>query len=226
MITSSGGARKLAHVRRLAGPVGHRADVAEPLLLLELADRGLEGRVVGLGPLGERRVPRAVHPDQSRHLDLPLGSSRWMVRRLPSRSDQVSGQGAISAVPGHTQPFVRLGRRSRRIFMRVNSRCGPCGGRAPPVQLAGIKRSGGRRRSRARRTTRDARVSGHPSPWQRTRTWEPRGARTASKSMLVPGCVTLPATVTIGNGLSSRGNPGPFELGGGAAPAAGSAGGW
>jgi len=60
-------ARQLAHVRRLAGPVRDRADIAERLLLAELPHRVREGGVVLRRPLGERRVPGPVHANESCH---------------------------------------------------------------------------------------------------------------------------------------------------------------
>src|SRR5215204_3039230 len=58
---------KLAHMRGLARPVWHRADVAKPLLIAKLAHRRLERGVVRRRPLGKRRMTRLVHPDESCH---------------------------------------------------------------------------------------------------------------------------------------------------------------
>src|SRR5215204_7438317 len=58
---------ELAHMRGLARPVWHRADVAKPLLIAKLAHRRLERGVVRRRPLGKRRMTRLVHPDESCH---------------------------------------------------------------------------------------------------------------------------------------------------------------
>src|SRR5215207_11004518 len=73
--------RQLTYVRGLARPIGHGADVAELLLRAKRFDGVAKGLVIGGGPLRERAVSRAIHPDQSRH-DVLLSSEIGLHRRI------------------------------------------------------------------------------------------------------------------------------------------------
>jgi hypothetical protein len=140
---------------------------------------------------------------------------------------QATGHGAIRLVRGHTQPSARCGRRFCLSLKRVNfPMLSPRWTSTSRTTPAGNSRLRASNRTGVRPTTFFLRLTGHPRPTQRTTAFAPLGAWTVSRRISVPSAVTLPTSLTIGNGLNILGSGiGPTSGGpdGPAAPAGGCA---
>lgn len=179
-----------------------------------------EGRHLGFTPQARRLEARLppCHGDGLRAgapLALRVGASNCergaecdqaRGSRAKRHRGQPLGHAALLIAPGRRQPSVRLGTRSPRISKRVYFPISlPRRTNTSRTTPARNQRSRVVNRTRARPAIFSTRLTGQPRPLQRTSTRARAGARTDRIRTFTPRDVTLPASRTTGNGLSSLG---------------------